>query len=145
MLGHRSIPGPPGRLTRFAVDSETAMEWKFASRCDLNYLIVPRTSADARSSSSLCPRINEFAKLEPSTAHDQLPGLQTPTAFHKANATCRFKLRQGRIEYMYVQDVSSFLVAIIPLSRKGRNAARVGDDNLCTNEFLNQVARSLES
>ena len=102
MLGHHSILGPLVRLTHFAVDSETAMESRFASRCDLNYLIVPRTTADARSSSSLWLRIKELAKLESSTAHDQLPGLRTPTAFHKADATYRFELRLGRIEYWYV-------------------------------------------
>lgn len=82
MLGRRSILGLRVRLTRFAVDSETAMELRFASRCGLSCLIVPKTTAGARSSSSLWPRIKEFAELASSTAHDQLPGLQEPTAFH---------------------------------------------------------------
>lgn len=75
MLGHRSILGPPVRLARFVEDSETAMESRFASRCGLSCLIAPKTTADARSSSSLWPRIKEFAGLESSNAHDQLTGL----------------------------------------------------------------------
>ena len=102
MSGHRSIPSPPVRSTRFAVDSETAMGSRLASRCGLNCLIVPRTIADARSSFSLWPCIKEFAELESSTAHDQLPGLQKPTAFHEANATYRFQLRPRGIECSYI-------------------------------------------
>ena len=55
MLGHRLISGPPVRLTRFAEDSETAMEWRFAARYGLKCSIVPKTNDDARSSSSLRP------------------------------------------------------------------------------------------
>lgn len=82
MLGHRSAPGLPVRLTRFAVDSETAMELRFASRYDLSCLIVPKTTADARSSLSLWRCIKDFAGLESSTAYDQFPGLPQPTAIH---------------------------------------------------------------
>lgn len=72
MPGHRSILGPLVRKAHFVVDSETAMELMFASRCDLNYLIAPKTTADARSSSSLWPRIKAFAKIEFSlNGHDQ--------------------------------------------------------------------------
>ena len=75
MLGHRSISGLPVRLTRFAEDSETAMESRFASRCGLKRSIVPKTNDDARSSSSLRPCIKEFGRPGSSIAHDQLPGL----------------------------------------------------------------------
>lgn len=64
MLGHHSVLGPRVRTARFAVDSETAMELKFASQCDLNYLIAPKTTADARSSSSLWPCIKACANIE---------------------------------------------------------------------------------
>ena len=141
--GHRSILGPPVRLIHFAVDSETAMASRFASRCDLSCLIVPRTTADARSSSSLLPRIKDVAKVESSTAHDQLPGLQTPKAFHKARATCRFKLRLGRIEYSYVQEVPSLPISTISVSCKGRSAIGGGDGIVRTSECCNKVAMSL--
>ena len=57
-LGHRSISGPPVLQIRFAVDSETAMELRVVSRCGLSCLIVPRTTADAMSSSSLSDSIS---------------------------------------------------------------------------------------
>ena len=83
MPGHRSRLGPRVRKARFVVDSETAMELKFASRCGLNCLIVPKTTADARSSSSLWPCIKAFSKIEFSlSGHDQYPGLQQATGFH---------------------------------------------------------------
>ena len=63
-LGHRSILGPQVRLTRFAVDNETAMESRFASRYDLSCSIAPKTTAGARSFSSLWPRVKGFAELE---------------------------------------------------------------------------------
>ena len=53
MSGHRSIPSPLVQLNHFFVDSETAMELRFASRYGLSCLTVPKTTADARSSSSL--------------------------------------------------------------------------------------------
>lgn len=63
MLGHHSVPGPPVRSTRFVMGSGTAMELRLASRCGPNYLIVTKTIADARSSSSLWTRIKELAGL----------------------------------------------------------------------------------
>ena len=81
-MGHRSIIGLLVQLIRFAVDSETVMEWRFASHYGRIGLIVQKTIADARSSSSLGPRIKEFAGLKSSAAHDQLSGSQQPTAFH---------------------------------------------------------------
>ena len=82
MLGHRSKPGPPVRLTHSVVDSETATELRFASRCGLNYLTVPKTTAGVKSSFVLRSRVRESAESQSSTARDQLPGLQHPTGFH---------------------------------------------------------------
>ena len=49
MLGHHSVLGLLVRLIHSAADSETAMESKSASHCDLNCWIVPKTTAGARS------------------------------------------------------------------------------------------------
>lgn len=111
-LGHHSVSGPLVRLTRIAVDNETAMESKFASRYGLNCSIVPKTTADVSSSSSMWPGITEYAELGSSTAHDQLAGLPHPTAFHETSRDIQIRIstdknrRFARVQEMLVPVAS---------------------------------------
>ena len=131
-LGHRSILSLPVRSTRFVVDSERGMATRIASRCGRSYLIEPKTTAGARSSSSsLWPRVKRFVELGHRllitsclACNDQQRSIEA-----KCNLRIRTSVKKNRSPCVQCVQEKSHRVAS-PLFLNSRDAARVRDYGL---------------